>query len=381
MQGMIGKFARMARKIWRFKRISIIVLLIAVALIVTGCQAASFYTQAIRGQYQIMHARRAIPEVIADTNTTAELRERLQFVTDLRAFATKELKLPVEGNYEDYADIKRKHVVWNVYAALEFSLEPKTWRYPFVGSLAYRGYFSEKAARDYAQKLAQKGYDVYVAGIPAYSTLGWFNDPILNTFVFDAKNELADTVFHELAHHRVFAEGDTEFNEAFAMSVGEEGVRRWLLARDDPKAWEAYQREARYDRGFVALILATRANLAALYATMGNGERMNIGQARQKKSEVFDKLRGDYQNLRTQWDGYSGFDKWFSTNLNNAKLNTVSTYYKWVPAFRYLIATSGGDLEKFYGNVESLSKMPVKERHAKMDEFLRETETHTEKAK
>jgi predicted aminopeptidase len=376
---MTGKLARIARGLWRFKRTTLLIVLAALVWIVTGCQAVSFYTQAIRGQYQIMHARQPIPKVIANPKTTPELRDRLQFVMDLRDFAAKELKLPVDGNYEDYADLKRKYVVWNVYAALEFSLEPKTWRYPFVGSLEYRGYFSEKAARRYADDLVKKGYDVYVSGISAYSTLGWFKDPILNTFVMDPKNELADTLFHELAHRRVFAEGDTMFNEAFAMTVGEEGVKRWLLARNDPKSWDAFQLNARYDRGFVSLILSTRTNLARLYKKFGSSDPLNVDQARKQKAEIFDQLRGDYQQLRAQWSGYAGYDKWFSTNLNNAKLNTVSTYYRWVPAFRHLLQKNGGDLEKFYRNVETLGKLPMQERHTKMEELLRETEMENTK--
>ena len=154
----------------------------------------------------------------------------MQLVSKLRDFADRDLKLPVNGHYRKYVDVHRTFVVWNVEAAPEFSMEPKSWWYPLVGSLEYRGYFAESNARGYAARLKKKGYDVYVAGTTAYSTLGWFKDPILNTFVFQPEGELAETIFHEQGHQRVFAGGDTNFNEAFATTVGQEGARRWLRA-------------------------------------------------------------------------------------------------------------------------------------------------------
>src|SRR6266403_163267 len=212
--------------------------LLAVILIVSGCQTLSFYGQAIKGQYQLLAHRQPIEKLIADSSTPAQLKNQLELVQKLRAFADKELKLPVDGHYTKYVDVHRPFVVWNVEAAPEFSLEPKSWWYPLVGSLEYRGYFSESGARDYAERLRKRGYDVYVGGATAYSTLGWFKDPILNTFVFESEGDLAETIFHELGHQRVFASGDTDFNEAFATTVGQEGARRWLRLKGDAAGYE-----------------------------------------------------------------------------------------------------------------------------------------------
>src|SRR6266481_5977612 len=236
-----------------------------VVLAVSGCQTLSFYKQAIKGEYDLLAHRQPIENLIADSSTQTTLKQKLELVQKLRAFADHDLKLPAEGNYTKYVDVHRPYVVWNVEAAPEFSLEPKSWWYPLVGSLEYRGYFSESGARDYAERLKKKGYDVYVGGATAYSTLGWFKDPILNTFVFESEGDLAETIFHELGHQRVFASGDTDFNEAFATTVGQEGARRWLRARADSKFYADYLAELSRNQQFVHLIMKTREQLEHLY--------------------------------------------------------------------------------------------------------------------
>ncbi|MCX6929740.1 MAG: aminopeptidase, partial [Verrucomicrobia bacterium] len=239
-------------------------LLLAV-LAMSGCRTLSYYSQAIKGQYQIVACQQKIEKLVADPQTPAPLKTKLQLVQSLRTFAAKDLQLPVDGHYEKYADLHRPFVVWNVEAAPEFSLEPKAWWYPFVGSLEYRGYFAKPGAEKYGAWLQTKGYDVYVGGVPAYSTLGWFKDPVLNTFIFDPEPDLAETLFHELGHQRVFASGDTDFNEAFATTVGQEGARRWLRAKGDPEALEKYRAGLRRTTQFARLIADTRERLETLY--------------------------------------------------------------------------------------------------------------------
>ena len=156
---------------------------VLVALICTGCQAISFYSQAVGGQVEMWKKRRSIESMLNDSTTPTDLRQRLQLVLNLRAFAETNLGLPTCGQYLSYADLQRPYAVWSVYAAPEFSLSPKSWWYPIVGKLDYRGYFSESDARAYARRLRAKGYDVHTGGVTAYSTLGWFRDPVLNTFI------------------------------------------------------------------------------------------------------------------------------------------------------------------------------------------------------
>ncbi|HVM49130.1 MAG TPA: aminopeptidase [Candidatus Acidoferrum sp.] len=350
--------------------------LLLVVIVVSGCHTFAFYGQAIKGQYQIVASERQIKKLIADPQTPAQLKSRLQLIEELRAFAAKDLKLPVDGHYEKYADLRRRYVVWNVQAAPEFSLQPKTWWYPFVGSVEYRGYFSEGGAQDYAAGMRKKSYDVYVDGVEAYSTLGWFRDPVLNTFISNAPPDLAETLFHELGHQRLFAPGDTDFNEAFATSVGQEGARRWLRAKGDQAAYDRYQAELRRSQQFVGLVQSARKRLAGIYGD----ERTDTGQLkasrkppsvppeelRRRKQQVFEEMRADYAQLKAQWGGNRDYEGWFARAINNAQLNSVAAYFDLVPCFEQLLAQNGGDLEKFYQACSRLAKEPQDERHRRL---------------
>lgn len=343
-------------------------LLLATGL--TGCQTAGYYKQAIQGQYQVLKHRRPMSELIADPQTPVSLNEKFRLILKLREFAATELKLPVNGHYQSYVDLHRRYIVWNVHAAPEFSLQPKTWWYPVVGSLKYRGYFSEPDAKRYAERLAGKGFDVYVDGVEAYSTLGWFKDPVLNTFINHSEPELAETIFHELAHQREFVRGDTDFNEAFATTVGQEGVRRWLLASGDPAALEKYQLALRRNEQFVQLIQTTRCELESFYGeeksrATTNASMSTAGKHRQKEI-IIGRLRSNYDQLKTQWSGLHGYDNWFTQAVNNAQLNTVATYYDLVPAFQRLLQQNNSDPEKFYREVHTLGKLPKTERHRRL---------------
>jgi predicted aminopeptidase len=298
------------------------------AIITSGCETFSYYGQAIGGQWQILSKRRPIAKLLSNTNTPPVLRNRLQVVMQIRAFAEEELKLPADGHYTRYVDVERPFVVWNVHAAPELSLEAKSWWYPVVGRLDYRGYFSERRARRYAAKLGEEGFDVFVGGVEAYSTLGWFQDPVLNTFVFQDDAELAELLFHELAHQRLFISGDTDFNEAYATAVAEEGLQQWMLQGNDAEAWRRYQERARRKEDVIWLLLAARKELEKVYGEETDEEGNTKGRKqkteapsewqRSDKQRVIEKLRRNYEALKKQWGGYEGYDAWFAGPLNNA---------------------------------------------------------------
>jgi predicted aminopeptidase len=347
--------------------------LVLVLVVVSGCQTIGFYSQALKGQYQLFAHEQSIDRLLANSNTPPKLKARLLLVEDLRGFAKDNLKLPVKGHYKKYVDVHRSYVVWNVEAAPEFSLQPRAWWYPLVGSLEYRGYFSEKGARNYGDKLAKKGNDVFIGGVQAYSTLGWFEDPLLNTFIFEPEPDLAEVLFHELGHQRVFARGDTDFNEAFATAVGQEGARRWLRSKNDQSSYNAYVNELERTVQFVNLVMKTRKALKELYgdqqtedgklkATAKNKD-VPTETLRQQKLQVLQQLQTDYADLKQQWGGAREYDGWFARKVNNAQLNSVAAYYDLVPGFERLIEISGNDLEKFYNEAEKLSKMPKTARH------------------
>jgi predicted aminopeptidase len=341
-------------------------------LSITGCRTVSYYSQAVQGQYQIVSRQRPIKEILADPQTSVRLSNQLALVLKLHHFAERDLKLKANGHYLNYADVGRRFAVWNVYATPEFSLQAKTWWYPVVGSLKYRGYFNETAARSYGTNLAAQGYDVCVGGVEAYSTLGWFRDPVLNTFAFNSETDLAETLFHELAHQRVFISGDTDFNEAFATAVAEEGVFRWLLAQSNAVACARYQAERRRKDQFLSLLEKTRTELQAIYGEMESGipgakpiryeTALSDDEKRRHKAAAFDRLRQDYEQLKTSWGGNTEWDGWIQRPLNNAQLSTMDTYYRLVPAFHEVLRTTSGNLEKFYEEIQRTASLSKPER-------------------
>src|SRR4051812_19564162 len=360
------------KKSKRLRKIFLFIALVLVLIAVSGCQTIGFYAQAFRGQYQIFAHEKPIDKLVVDPQTSDRLRQRLELLQSLRGFAASDLHLPVDGHYRKYVDLHRPFVVWNVEAAPEFSLEPKSWWYPLVGRLDYRGYFSKPGASKYADYLRKKGYDVHVGGVEAYSTLGWFKDPILNTFVFEPDADLAEIVFHELGHQRVFARGDTDFNEAFATTVGQEGARRWLQKKGNAKALETYHLAQRHNNDFVQLIARTREKLEKLYGDERNDEGKlkaakvrpitDPDELRKRKQAIYAQMQKDYAEVKRSWGGTSEYDQWFAAAVNNAQLNSVAAYYDLVPGFERILTLNGGDLEKFYNEAERLSKMQKKER-------------------
>ena len=352
-------------------------LMVSVTVWLCGCGTLGFYGQAVKGECSLLLHQRRIEKIMADPQAPIELKQRLEVVAELRSFAQGQLKLPVEGNYQKYVDVHRKFVVWNVEAAPEFSMAAKTWWYPFLGWLSYRGYFSETAAQRYARSLERGHLEVTVGGVPAYSTLGWFKDPLLSTFLFEPETELAETLFHELAHQRLFAHGDTDFNEAFATAVGEEGVRRWLKSRGDVAALDAYEGGVQRTRQFARLVMTTRHRLEELYGderTPGGKVKSttkNSGipreQLRRGKQAVLEQLRRDYAVLKAGWGGNDDYDNWVAAPLNNARLNSIAAYYDLVPGFDRMLAAGGGDLEEFFRAAERLSKRPKAERRQQLE--------------
>jgi len=360
-------------KLTRIQKCLLAVLLLGVSAGMSGCQTWKFYGQAVKGQYQIFAHEEPTEKLKADPQTPEKLKQRLELLDQMRAFAASELKLPLDGHYRKYVDVHRPYVVWNVEATPEFSMQPKTWWYPLVGSLEYRGYFSRQGATNYAAVLRRKGYDVSVGGVQAYSTLGWFKDPVLNTFIFEPDADLAEIIFHELGHQRVFARGDTDFNEAFATTVGEEGARRWLKARGDDAGLERYLAHLQRNQDWVHLVMSTRARLAALYSdeqprpkAAGNNKAASPEKLRQEKQRILDDMKAQYTKLKTQWNGDTEFDWWFNHPVNNAHLNSVAAYYDLVPAFEHILAQNGGDLEKLYQAAERLAKKSKTERREEL---------------
>jgi predicted aminopeptidase len=334
-------------------------------LLLSGCSSLSYYTQLASGQLALLRAREPVAGVIADPQRDPKLRDHLLKSQQARAFASEHLHLPDNKSYRLYADIHRRYVVWNVFATDEFSLDPVTHCFPIAGCVAYRGYYAQGAARGEAALQKLDGKDVYVSGVEAYSTLGWFNDPIISSMMNWGDERLATLIFHELAHQRFYVKDDSEFNESYATFVEEEGTRQWRAARGLPA--ETASSEAQRRDQLTQLALETRDRLKALYA-----EPLSPDVMRQRKAEEFERLRSAYRQMRdSQWGGDKRFDSWVYAPMNNARLLPIGLYDQWVPSFEALFRQVKGDWPAFFVAVEKMGGLPKDERKAALERLMK----------
>lgn len=321
--------------------------------VLSGC----YVVQAAQGQWQLLSQRQPLDAVIADDARPQSLRIQLEELRAAREFAVRELGLPDNASYRSYADIGRPFVVWSVVAAPEFSVEPRQWCFPVVGCVAYRGYFRESSARAFAAGLRRRGYDVSVGGVPAYSTLGRFDDPVLSSMLRYGTTESVATLFHELAHQVVYIADDTAFNEAFAVTVEQAGLARWLESRGRGAELERWHARRARQEEFLRLVRTARADLKALYA-----EPIAVTAKRERKQARLDLLRADLESLAARFGSTEGMRAWLAEGLGNAQLASVATYWDCVPGFERELAALDGDLRRFYARVAELGRLPREDR-------------------
>ncbi len=341
-------------------------LLAAVLPVLGGCGTVGYYADSLRGHLNLLTSARPVKEWVRDEATSEPLRERLRLSQEMREFAVTELKLPDNASYRRYADLRRDAAVWNVVAAPELSLQLKTWCFPVLGCVGYRGYFDREQARALGEELKAAGWEVSVYGVPAYSTLGWSNwlggDPLLNTFALGPETELARLLFHELAHQEAYADDDTPFNESYATAVERLGLERWLAHRGDPKLREEHEHiEARREQ-FRALTRGLRARLDALYRSDATDETK-----RERKAALMAEFRAEYERVKqTSWGGDGAYDGWVR-RANNAALAVQGAYGDLVPDFIRLFERQGGDWARFHAEVKRLAKLPKAERRRALE--------------
>lgn len=332
---------------------------------ITGCAQLGYYMQAMQGQMTLLSEAKPIDQWLADPLVQDDLKTRLKRVREIRAFAARELGLPDNGSYKSYADLKRKYVMWNVVATDELSVEPKQWCFPIAGCVDYRGYYNKAQAQDFAQQLQKRGFDVRVSGVPAYSTLGWFRDPVLSTFIQYPDAELARLVFHELAHQVAYAPGDSQFNESFATAIEEAGLARWIATHGGESVRDQYAVYKRRQEDFLALLTRHRQQLEENFA-----RPVSDTEKRARKIEIFKSLQHDYARLKNeQWAGYAGYDRWFGdTPMSNAHFAHVATYHDLVPAFRNLLDTHKS-LPDFYHTIKAMARLDKQARRQQLARY------------
>lgn len=339
---------------------------LAVAILLSGCSTVSFYWQAFAGQMELTRLARPLEEVTADPQTPADLKRRLAYAQRAREFASRELGLPDNASYRRYADLKRPYVVWNVFAASPLSLDLKTQCYPVAGCVVYRGFFAREAAEAHAAALRGEGLDVYVGGVPAYSTLGWFADPLLSTFIRYPDLEIARLIFHELAHQVAYVRDDSTFNESFAVAVEVAGLARWMRANAGPADRAAHEAYMQRRRELMRLLLAARHDLGAAYVTAADD-----AAKLEAKRRILAGVANDYAVLKLRWNlpeaQARAYDEFMLKDLNNAKIGSIATYTRRVPQFTALLDSAGGDMARFYDEVRVLAALGKEERNRRLD--------------
>lgn len=340
--------------------------LFGVCAIVQSC-AVPFYWQAAAGQFELMRKRTPIERVLADPNQDERIKQTLSRIPEIRRFAVEELHLPRNESYTTYVDLGRPYVVWNVIATDEFSVNPKRWCYPFTGCVAYRGFFNRDSAERFRKALERDGLDTYLGGASAYSTLGYFADPVLSTMIAGGEQHVASILFHELAHQVVYIKDDSALSEAFATAVEEYGTALWLERNADPETLERYRRKIRYRLEFSALVSRQQDRLRAIFS-----EDLPPDEMRALKARAYEQMREEYLGLKAAWGGATDYDNWFAQPLNNAALASVATYRRWLPTLKARLEQIGP--KAFYAEMTELGGMTDISRQLVLESWQSELE-------
>jgi len=327
---------------------------------VSGCETLKFYHQAARGQAALFWHRTPTDELLQSKIDPA-LRGRIEIAGEILGFAS-EIGLPVSGAYMSYVETGEPYVVWNVFAAKPYELALKKSCFPVAGCVTYRGYFKRDDADRYAKRLENKGYEVYVVGVAAYSTLGWFNDPLLDTFLFRSDEQLAALLFHELAHRLVYIKDDTRFNESLATTIELYALEQWLLARGESHRFDRYRLSLARKDSVIELIMQVRNLLEVLYDS-----GISVAEMEVKKQSIFLGMHEAYSRLRGNWIGGAEFYRWMQGPMSNAKLETVADYNEWVPQLTAKLDKLG--FEQFKNELSRLATLSQREREAELSAF------------
>jgi len=352
----------------RLTRLATAIFVALLALLLSGCADLRYYWQSVNGHLALLQAAKPVDDWLADTQTPEQLKDKLLLTQKIRQFAVTELKLPDNASYKSYADLQRKAAVWNVVAAPVDSLTLKTWCFPVAGCVNYKGFFAQSDAQEHANLLQQQGWEVNVYAVPAYSTLGWSNwaggDPLLNTFVAYSEAELARLIFHELAHQVLYVPNDTAFNESFATAVERLGGARWLQLFGSEAAKLDYTIVNKRKQEFRALAASTRQKLSQIYMKNQPVGGINIAYTainKLAKEVVYKEFKTQYEELKSSWGGYAGYDHWVK-HANNASFGALAAYEDFVPAFEALFEKNHGDWLQFYAAVKNLATFNKEQR-------------------
>ncbi|MFT5211857.1 MAG: putative aminopeptidase [Flavobacterium sp.] len=358
----------------------LIVALVAL-IFLSGCSNFGYYTQAVFGQMELLSARRGLADVVSDEAVSEKVKARIQLAQEILAFAEDEIGLPVENTFTTYADIGRPYVVWNVFVAKSYSTKLETFCFPVAGCVGYKGFFDKNDAREFSETFQNSGFDTYLGGVAAYSSLGWFSDPLLNTFIHRSDEGLAALIFHELAHKILYVKDDTQFNESFATTVERFALQKWLESRGQDPAYVKYIEGQQRQAEVIELILQVRDKLELIYEDEKDEEEKveeekeeqeGVKQKHndkssplmaQNKADALALLRKDYQVLHDAWLEGNEFEFWMKNDINNAKLGAIGAYQGWVSNLTHLLESSE-NFDAFILKAKALGKLTPSVREA-----------------
>ena len=321
-------------------------------LLISGCADLGYYWHTAKGHMAIMDRRVAIDDLLDDPQTDAKLKERLKLVKEIRAFAFSQLALPESGSYTDYAQLDHPYALQNLFAAPEFSTKLLSWCYPIAGCTSYRGFYEQQRLDAFVANLKADNNEVHISRVPAYSTLGWFDDPVLSSFINWSDHRLAGLLFHELTHQRIYIDGDSKFNESLASAVQQVGIRLWLESHGQLDKLDRFDRGLAYRQDVVGLIESARKRLSDIYDEDKSNEWKRV-----EKQKVFRQMRDQYEEIAYKHNYRDGYARWIASELNNAKLGSVSTYNALIPAFVSMIEAFDRDFERFFQYAEKIGNM------------------------
>jgi len=332
----------------------------AVVLQISGCSSMSYYSQAISGHLSLMHQRQDVEALLDNPQTDSTVAAQLRLSQEILDFAETQLLLDADGSYRQVVLTGQEAVSWNVVAAAEFSVDAKLWCFPIAGCVPYRGYFKQQRANEFAGQLQADGYDVYLSPVAAYSTLGWFDDPLLDTMLDYSSSQLAAVLIHELAHQKLYLAGDANFNESFAQFVESVGVKQWLQQTRQQEELQDWLVRRQAEPQFTALLAETRARLRSLYES-----EMDVAMLREQKQIVFAELQQNYSRMvEQQWQGQNYFAGWMQGELNNARLALAESYAGGGCAFAALYQQANEQVAEFYALAEQQSRLSPEQRQA-----------------
>lgn len=326
------------------------------AVCLTGCQLP-YYLRNAYGQAEILWAREDIQRALLREELSSEDKEKIRLVQDVRKFAKEKFNLNTDKNYGSFVQLDRPFVTYVVNAAEPWALKTYEWDYLIVGRMPYKGFFQEELAKKEKMQLEKKGLDVYLRGVTAYSTLGWFRDPILSSMLRGKPHDLVNLIIHESVHATLYIKNSADFNEQLATFIGNKGTEIYYLEKEGPssKTVQLIQDENHDDQVFSDFISAEIDALKKWYSLYQGPKENSVKAQRLKEIQVrFSK------NIQPQLKT-SNYLRFAEIELNNARLSLYKTYMNDHSQFEALYEKVGRDMQEFLRQVQKLedSKDPA----------------------